>query len=943
MRSRETAKPEWQHVHEYFGASNNFQYVIPVYQRDYVWEADKQVTRLLEDFSKLLGNEDEHFIGIVINYKVYLGRGHAEQFFVIDGQQRLTTLFLLIYSIYQRAIQEKDDYFVDLLEDCLFVNPKRGRDSGYKLVPLMNKTNVFTKILDNESISEEEKCNRVYEAYEFIKDYVEKDLCDYSIEDLVNALERLILVDIPLDKEDNAQQIFESINALGSPLEASDLIRNFVLMRCPDSDKKEFYNSQWLIFENKFVDEDELENFFRYFIEAKNETFVNTKNVYNDFREWFIKQNEKYAVNELTTLLSQYADYYNYIYHTELKMFEKKGLWKTIVDFRNIKSTMPTPFILEITKLYKENKIDIDQYKSIIEIVNSFIVRRAIIGLDTSGISKYFCTLLKNVLMLCEEDYSNIVDATKYCVIDINKEKGSRFPTDEEIKSLLKTQDVYQYPDALHYFFDKYENEGQDVDTYHPTLRCQIEHIMPQDESKWIKGLDIDLQTYDSYKNRLGNLTLTTKHDNPKMSNNLFEYKTIILKGTAQYLLNVDVYAESTWGTNQIDKRTEQLICELLRLYPYAQSQNTAKYDEIRYKNKQYDKRAIIRTRDTFATKLWQKVNDSIEDDDPFEPKDYGSRGAYDFTFGRAYHLYIDLWEFDQNRIAIGIWFSNSKNNNFNIFREHIDELDNQEYKYESVSDDGKRRGRITTYLEFENYKTVDLDELVNKLMSEIRRLYKITDALYVDLKEQIEEVEFYSNLTDKIYITSKDDEGSPCIKDKITGEIPYRVYPSQKDILGDYLQEVGVEPLSNTRARIKQIIDYQKGYLKTKDWIIPCDPLKYDAGGAFAKHGVIEWKQNTPNIEVGSNVYIYVSRPVMAIKYKAVVEEINITEPTIDDSEFEIKGGLRKTQYYMRIRLLESYDDKKYAYEEMKKNGFGSPQGWCKVSLKFEKYLNSK
>ena len=118
---------------------------------------------------------------------------------------------------------------------------------------------------------------------------------------------------------------------------------------------------------------------------------------------------------------------------------------------------------------------------------------------------------------------------------------------------------------------------------------------------------------------------------------------------------------------------------------------------------------------------------------------------------------------------------------------------------------------------------------------------------------------------------------------------------------------------------------------------------MKYDVGAAFAKNGVIEWRQNTPNIDVGSNVYICVSRPVMAIKYKAVVEEVNIIEPSIDDSEFEIGGELRKAKYYMKIRLLESYDDKKYSYEEMKKNGFGSPQGWSKVSLKSEKYLKSR
>lgn len=943
MKSKESPRPNWQHVIEYFGDSNNFQYVIPVYQRDYVWEAEDQVKRLLDDFSNLIGNSIEHFIGIVINYNVYLGKGYIDQHFVIDGQQRLTTLFLLIFCLFEKAHKDNDSESIDTLEDCLFVNSKKGRESGYKLVPLMNKNNVFVNILDKIEINNEEKESKLYEAYEYIKDYVEKDLCDYTVGEMVDALGRLILVDIPLEKGDNAQQIFESINALGSPLSASDLIRNFVLMQCPDKDKKEFYDFSWLPFENKFADEDEFEEFFRFFIEAKNENFVNSKKIYSSFRDWFLKEIETVGVKGIISLLSTYADNYNYIYHEDLKKFSENGLWHSIVDFRNIKSTMPAPFVLEITRLYKENKIDTIQYKDIIETVNSFIVRRGIIGMDTSGISRFFCTLLKKVLILCDESYSNIVDATRYCIIDSNKEKGSKFPTDEDITNSLKTLDVYQYPDALHYFFDKYENEHQEVEIYHPTLRCQIEHIMPQDGKKWFEEVGLKEDEYNSYKNRLGNLTLTTKHDNPKMSNNLFEYKSIILKGTAQYLLNVDVYNQSTWGAEQIDSRNELLTKELIRLYPYVNAMNADKYKKIMEEYKQKEKAASGKVKGAFAAKLWKSMNVLIEEDDVFEPKDYGTRNFYDFTFGRPYHIYIDLSDCNESIINIGIWFSDSRNENFNIFKENIERIDTEHNKYECISGDGKKRAKLYTSIKIDNLKKQNLDELCERLFKEVKRLYDVTDSLFVDTKLDVEKAEFYSNLTDKWYITDVDEEGKPCIKEKETNIIPYRCDPSQKDILGDFLIGKGIEPQDNTRSRLKQVIDYELGYSKTKDWIISCNPSYYDIEKAFSELEELNWKQNSPNIEVGAFVYIYVSYPKMAVKYKAVVTKVGLSNKDIDDNKYVIKGDILVASQYMKLKLVKVFDDNLLSYNELKNNGFSSPQGWSKVSIKFSKFLEEK
>lgn len=582
MSIKRSSDPSWADVVSLFQQSIGSKFIIPVYQRNYVWDAKKQVKTLLDDFYSLIGNDKTHFLGIIIDY-LASGSARSHKYYVIDGQQRLTTLFLLIRALKQRAIEEKDEELKAQLDLCLDVYPGK---KDYKLEPLMSDGNVFKKILDGEfqKLSDSDKNSKVAQAYIYIYNFVTNTVNNIDLASLIDALSRLYVVEIPLDKEDNAQQIFESINAKGSALLATDLIRNYILM-CTEDDKKDsVFINNWRPFEDRFADSSELEKFFRFFVMNQFKEFVKKNDVYDSFRNWVDEQKKVSSIEDIISHVDKYASCYEMLYKKDLAYIKNEKLWKVLKDYRNIESEMPAPLMLEMVALMGEEDITEEQFIEVTTVINSFILRRAIIGMDTSGISRFFTTVIKSILVLCDDTYSNIVDVVKYCIVDDNKNKASRMPDDSEVSQKLKKMNVYDNSLALHCFFDKYENEK--ITNPVQTMNYQIEHIMPQDGTKWLSIVGLSKDEYNDQVNRLGNLTLTTKHDNPAMSNNLFDYKQIILKDTAHFRLNVDVYSNPTWNINAIDLRNESLIKDVIRLYPYEESVDKAIYDELVAKSK---------------------------------------------------------------------------------------------------------------------------------------------------------------------------------------------------------------------------------------------------------------------------------------------------------------------------------------------------------------------
>ena len=278
---------------DFFKNSSGSQFVIPVYQRSYTWTSGKEVKQYLEDLASLLkGEYTNHFLGIII----YLDKPidfSSREFSVIDGQQRLTTTFLILYAI--RSIMKDQNANEDIksLDGQFLTNPFSSNNKlKYKLKPLVSDDNVYQYIVSDSIDDIEDKSSKVYNNYFYILEYIKELSKEYSYNDILMALNKLYVVCIPLSENDNAQKIFESINSTGVKLTASDLIRNFLLMDLPSDLQEKYYENYWVELE-KYLGDDakKLESFFRFYLSIKLKTLPNKNEVYRSFISWY-KNNE---------------------------------------------------------------------------------------------------------------------------------------------------------------------------------------------------------------------------------------------------------------------------------------------------------------------------------------------------------------------------------------------------------------------------------------------------------------------------------------------------------------------------------------------------------------------------------------------------------------------------------------------------------------------------
>ena len=235
-------------LNEFIASTQGVQYVIPVYQRNYTWRK-KHVNKLIQDINDLLtGKTQSHFIGSIV-YVITREVFNQREWSIVDGQQRLTTIFLLLYAI--RDILEKrgDTQKAKALRSQYLENVNAEGDYKLRLKPLVNNDFEFKKIVDKD-VDHLDKSSLIFQNYNLLFKQVETWLKDYSIEDIIKAVDKLYVVYIQLDKDDNAQQIFESINSTGETLKASDLIRNYILMNKIDQVQTKYFTNYWKVIEN---------------------------------------------------------------------------------------------------------------------------------------------------------------------------------------------------------------------------------------------------------------------------------------------------------------------------------------------------------------------------------------------------------------------------------------------------------------------------------------------------------------------------------------------------------------------------------------------------------------------------------------------------------------------------------------------------------------------
>lgn len=556
--------------------SSGVQFVIPAYQRNYTWTANREVKQLLDDIKAVLkGERNKHFIGIIIYLERPLDFSRRERS-VIDGQQRLTTLFLSLYAVKELMLERGMEEEAKRLEMQYLINPY-DETAKYKLKPLVSDDTVYQQIVNRDFSNIEDKKSNVWLNFEYIKNEIKALTERFSLNDVLLAMNRLYLVCVPISNDDYPQKIFESINATGAKLTASDLIRNFMLMPIESVKQDEYYNKYWKELERLIsTDSKKLESYFRFFLIAKRQATVKKSDVYRVFTEWFASTEKEIGVEGIFKEVVHYARCHNAVYAQPLSELDAI-LRKPIEEFRHILSDMPAPLLMEYMSLSKRTDtngnpfISTAQLADIITVLNSYLMRRALCDLDTSSISNYFPTLLKETLADCNGNFSNIVVIFKKDLVNRNKGNAMEMPDDKKLEERILNANMYNLRTWLNIFLCKLESEDNPAPVDFSKL--SIEHLMPQKPTlEWYDALQTDADTYEQNLHRIGNLTLAARPDNSKMSNNVWEYKTKILASTSHLKLNEDILKKSHWTIEDIDERTRSLISSIMRLYPYYEA-----------------------------------------------------------------------------------------------------------------------------------------------------------------------------------------------------------------------------------------------------------------------------------------------------------------------------------------------------------------------------------
>ena len=434
--------------------------------------------------------------------------------------------------------------------------------------PLVADDEVYQKIVTGDIAGITETKSNVYKNYIWLKENIEKLLGQFSLNDILMAMNKLYIVCVPISQDDYPQKIFESINATGAKLTASDLIRNFMLMPILSDKQEEYYAKYWKRLEELLTsDSKKLEAFFRLYLAAKNRTLPNKTAVYNIFVDWFNKNKDILGIEGIFKDIVKYAEYYYTIYKQDIKSIDKK-IRDSVREFRYILSEMPAPLFMELYSLTQKGLVTLEQFNTIMSMTNTYLIRRALCGLDTSDITRLFPSLLNDIVNECNKDYSKLIDSFKRNLVNKNKGNSMEMPDDVKLYNSVINANMYNLRITVRMFFDKLElsNNPAPVDL----SALSIEHLMPQTPTQeWYEALGVDEETYQRNLHRLGNLTLATKPDNSKMSNKVWQYKNEVLASTSHLKINEAILKKDKWTINDIDERTVALIQKIKELYPY--------------------------------------------------------------------------------------------------------------------------------------------------------------------------------------------------------------------------------------------------------------------------------------------------------------------------------------------------------------------------------------
>ena len=548
------------------GASKRF--IIPVYQRNYDWKME-HCKQLYDDLVKIIRqNRKSHFFGSIVS--VQSESGTMEEFLIIDGQQRLTTISLLLLAIYHLLSSGKmvsrDHQLTDKILKKYLIDEYEPEEKRIKLKPIKNDQKAFGILFDQDE--EYIPDSNLTINYRYFYDRIQHGELD--IDELFDAICKLEIINISLNHEDNPQLIFESLNSTGLNLSEGDKIRNYILMGLPNDQQTKFYEKYWNRIES-YTDYD-VSSFVRDYLSIKQQSTPNMNSVYPTFKK-YVEDAEVADIEPLLKDLLEYAKRYAFLIkggHSD------ERLNSCIYRLNRLSTSVTRPFLLEVIRLSESGALTADELIEVFHFTESYLFRRAICDLPTNALNKIFLLLHREIIRF-DGDESHYVEKFKYALL--SKRERTRFPSDEEFAECMSTRNIYgMNPKNKLYLFERLENsetsETKDVWGHLDRGEYSIEHIMPQHlTAAWIVSLGDNYEAiHTNWLHRLANLTLTAY--NSRYSNSPFAEKRDMPHGFKDSGLRINQWVgrKEQRGLPELEERDQLLKNTVIGIWPYPTS-----------------------------------------------------------------------------------------------------------------------------------------------------------------------------------------------------------------------------------------------------------------------------------------------------------------------------------------------------------------------------------
>lgn len=559
-----------------FLSQNGQQYKIPVYQRNYEWSKE-QCKKLFEDIVQSAKRNQLHFTGSIVFQPLAPIKG-INNSVIIDGQQRLTTIYILLKALVDMASTEaeksipmaalfnKDEYNQFNLDETTKVKLKPAKNNNGQLINLLY-----------DKHSQIDKCCDIYNNYLFFCELIKEQLeLGVTVSDIYRGIGLLTVAVIQLDNTDKAQEIFERINSTGIPLSLADKIRNYVLMTEIEQDR--LYDEYWLKIE-ELLPRDQLSAFFLDYLNIKIDGFAKESNAYDVFKTIYAAG--KFTNEQMLKDILHYAEFYHTFLYGNNKY--SKEVNSLLDNLQKLKQTTVFLFLFHVFDDYENGVISSEnELEKILRFLMHYSIRRLICEVGSNSLRGLYKTLYNRVFAR-EENKKHYYDAIVSFFMQLTSKDV--LPDDMTFVKALKENNLYRKNALCKFLLIAVENKGKEK-VIPDTLT--IEHIMPQNKNlstAWQKMLgENNWQTIqEKYLHTLGNLTLTGY--NSELGDKPFDEKKKEIESSESKMVSLyyDVKSCEKWNEECIVARAERLADTILQLFPVEQPSEKISFADPRY------------------------------------------------------------------------------------------------------------------------------------------------------------------------------------------------------------------------------------------------------------------------------------------------------------------------------------------------------------------------